>query len=182
MKLLSVQVGRPRGIEWRGTTVRTSIFKAPVAGPVRVHEFNLEGDEQSDLEVHGGRNKSVYIYASEHYPAWREELPDADLSFGAFGENFTVEGLLEDTVYIGDRLYCGTAEFVVTQPRQPCYKLGVRFDRLDMVKRFHRSGRCGIYLAVVREGVIEAGNAIKLVTGASPRRISIADAYRDATS
>lgn len=182
MKLLSVQVGRPRDVEWRGTTVRTSFFKSPVAGQVRVHEFNLDGDEQSDLEVHGGRNKAVYVYASEHYPAWREELPDADLSFGAFGENFTVEGLLEDAVYIGDRLLCGTAEFVVTQPRQPCYKLSVRFDRLDMVRRFHRSRRCGIYLAVVREGVVEAGDTITLIAGASPHRISIAEAYRDATS
>jgi MOSC domain-containing protein YiiM len=181
MKLLSVQVGRPREIEWRGATVTTSIFKSPVAGPVRVNEFNLEGDEQSDLTVHGGRNKSVYVYPSEHYPTWREELPDADLSWGAFGENFTVEGLLEDTVYIGDRLQCGTAEFVVTQPRQPCYKLGVRFDRLDMVKRFHRSGRCGLYLAVVSEGLVEAGSAITLVAGTSPHRITIAEAYREAT-
>lgn len=177
-----MNVGRPRAIEWRGATVRTSIFKSPVQGPVRVNEFNLDGDEQSDLEVHGGRNKAVYAYASGHYPAWREELPDADLSWGAFGENLTVAGLLEDAIYIGDRLLCGTAEFMVTQPRQPCYKLGVRFDRLDMVKRFHKSGRCGFYLAVVREGMVEAGDAITLIAGASPHRITIAEAYRDVTS
>lgn len=181
MTILSVNVGRPRLLEWRGAQVQTSIFKSPVAGRVRVNEFNLEGDEQSDLTVHGGRNKAVYVYASEHYPAWRDELPDADLSWGAFGENFTVDGLLEDAVYVGDRLRCGTAEFMVTQPRQPCYKLGVRFDRLDMVRRFHKSGRCGFYLAVVREGTVEAGDAITLVAGRSPHRISIAAAYREVT-
>jgi MOSC domain-containing protein YiiM len=180
MKLLSVCVGRPREIEWQGDVVLTSIFKAPVAGPVAVRQLNLDGDEQSDLTVHGGRRKAVYVYASEHYPAWRAELPDADLSWGAFGENFTVEGLLEDAVYIGDRLSCGTAEFIVTQPRQPCYKLGLKFNRLDMVRRFHRSGRSGFYLGVVTEGVVAAGDEITLI--ASPeRRISVADAYREIT-
>jgi len=175
MRLLSIQVGRPRDIDWHGEQVRTSIFKTPVTGPVGVRRLNLEGDEQSDLTVHGGPRKAVYVYPSEHYEYWRTELPDAALDWGAFGENLTTEGLLEDRVCIGDRLLCGSAEFVVTQPRQPCYKLGVKFDRLDMVKRFYRSGRSGLYLGVLREGTIAAGDALTLI--ATPgERITIADA------
>ena len=175
MKVLSVQVGRPRDVEWRGEVVTTSIFKEPVRGPVVVRYLDLDGDEQSDLTVHGGRDKAVYVYPSEHYEYWRTELPEAALDWGAFGENLTTEGLLEDRVCIGDRLLCGSAEFVVTQPRQPCYKLGVKFDRLDMVKRFYRSGRSGLYLAVLREGTIAAGDALTLI--ATPgERLTIADA------
>jgi len=148
MKLLSVNVGLPREIEWRGKLVRTSIFKAPVSGRVRVAALNLENDEQSDLSVHGGVDKAVYAYPSEHYPFWREELPGVDLPWGMFGENFTTEGLLEEAVHIGDRLQVGSAEFVVRQPRMPCYKLAIRFGRPDIVKRFLRSGRTGFYLAV----------------------------------
>jgi MOSC domain-containing protein YiiM len=179
MKLLSIQVGRPRDLQWRGQDVRTSIFKTSVTGPVRVRLLNIDGDEQSDLTVHGGRNKAVYVYPSEHYDFWKNELPDEAFPWGAFGENLTTEGLLEDRVCIGDRLLCGTAEFVVTQPRQPCYKLGVKFDRLDMVKRFHRSGRSGFYLAVLREGTIEAGDAITLI-GATGGRVTVADAAAEA--
>ena len=163
MKLLSVNVGLPREIEWRGKVVRTSIFKAPVLGPVRVATLNLEGDQQSDLSVHGGVDKAVYAYPSEHYPFWREELPGVDLPWGVFGENFTTEGSLENTVHIGDRLRVGSAEFVVTQPRMPCFKLGIRFGRPDMVKRFQRSGRTGFYLAVLGEGEVTAGDAIELL-------------------
>jgi MOSC domain-containing protein YiiM len=163
MKLLSVNVGLPRDVAWRGGTVRTSIFKSPVAGRVRVRTLNIDGDQQSDLSVHGGIDKAVYVYPSEHYAFWREELPDADLPPGAFGENFTTEGLLEGAVHIGARLRVGAAEFVVTQPRMPCYKLGVRFGRPDMLKRFLRSGRTGFYLAVVREGEVAAGDSLKWV-------------------
>ena len=169
MKILSIQVGRPRDLVWRGQEVRTSIFKTAVTGPVRVGQLNLDGDEQSDLTVHGGRRKAVYVYPSEHYEFWRTELNAADLPWGAFGENLTTEGVLEDRVAIGDRLLIGSAEFVVTQPRQPCYKLGVKFDRLDMVKRFQRSGRSGLYLGVLREGTIEAGDAIQLVESGEVR-------------
>jgi MOSC domain-containing protein YiiM len=180
MKLLSIQVGRPQDRAVRGHEVRTSIFKAAVAGPVRVRALNLDGDEQSDLTVHGGPNKAVYVYPSEHYDYWKAQLPEVDFPFGAFGENLTTEGLLEDRVAIGDRLQCGSAEFMITQPRQPCYKLGVRFDRLDMVKRFHRSGRSGFYLAVVREGMIEAGDPISLIeTGGD--RLTIAEAVTELT-
>ena len=146
-----------------GKVVRTSIFKAPVLRRVRVATLNLEGDQQSDLSVHGGVHKAVYVYPSEHYPFWREELPGVDLPWGVFGENFTTEGLLEEAVHIGDRLRVGSAEFVVTQPRMPCFKLGIRFGRPDVVKHFLRSGRTGFYLAVLGEGEVTAGDSIELL-------------------
>ena len=163
MKLLSVNVGLPREIEWKGKIVRTSIFKAPVTGRVRVAKLNVEGDQQSDLTVHGGVDKAVYAYASEHYAFWHQELPGVDLPQGVFGENFTTSGLLEETLHIGDRLRIGSAEFVVTQPRMPCFKLGIRFNRPDMVKRFLQSGRTGFYFAVLKEGEVAAGDSIELL-------------------
>lgn len=162
MKILSINVGRPRQLQWRGKTVTTSILKEPVSGQVRVERLNLEGDEQSDLSVHGGLDKAVYVYPHEHYEYWREQLPRLDFPWGAFGENITSVGLDENVIQIGDRLSAGSAEFVVTQPRLPCYKLGVRFDRVDMVKRFQQSGRPGIYLAVLRPGTIATGDAIEV--------------------
>jgi MOSC domain-containing protein YiiM len=163
MMLLSVNVGLPREIEWNGKIVRTSIFKQAVAGRVRVSSLNVQGDQQSDLTVHGGPDKAVYAYPSEHYRFWRSELPDMDLAWGVFGENFTTDGLSEDTLHIGDRLRVGSAEFVVTQPRMPCFKLGIRFNRSDMVKRFLQSGRTGFYLAVLTEGEVAAGDSIELL-------------------
>jgi MOSC domain-containing protein YiiM len=163
MKLLSVSVGLPREIEWKGKLVRTSIFKAPVPGRVRVSQLNLEGDQQSDLSVHGGIDKAVYAYPSEHYSFWRKELPGMDLPWGVFGENLTTEGLLEEAVHIGDRFRVGSAEFAVTQPRMPCFKLGIRFDRPDIVKRFLQSGRSGFYFAVLKEGEVTAGDSIELL-------------------
>jgi MOSC domain-containing protein YiiM len=161
MKLISVNVGLPREITVAGKTVRTSIWKYPVQGRIRVSKLNLDGDQQSDLSVHGGVDKAVYLYPSEHYSYWRTQLPDLDLPWGAFGENFTSEGILEDQVTIGDRLRVGSAEFMVTQPRMPCFKLGIRFNRRDMVKRFLESKRSGFYLSVTREGEVENGNAIE---------------------
>jgi MOSC domain-containing protein YiiM len=163
MTLLSINVGLPQDVDWRGGTVRTSIFKSPVLGRVRVTRLNVEGDQQSDLSVHGGIEKAVYAYPSEHYAFWREELPGVDLPWGMFGENFTTEGLLEGAVRIGDRLRVGAAEFVVTQPRLPCFKLGIRFGRPDMVKRFQRSVRTGFYLAVVQEGQVGPGDSFELI-------------------
>jgi len=177
MKLLSVNVGLPRDVEWRGKTVRTSIFKEPVEGRVRVRQLNLEGDRQSDLSVHGGIDKAVYAYPSEHYGFWGEELSRADLSWGAFGENLTTEGLLEDRICIGDRVRCGSALLVVTQPRQPCFKLGLRFARPDLVKRFQRSGRSGFYFAVMQEGELGAGDPLELIP-ASGDRVSVAQVAR----
>ncbi|HXW05982.1 MAG TPA: MOSC domain-containing protein [Vicinamibacterales bacterium] len=173
--ILSVNVGQPREIVWDDRVVLTSIVKSPRNGPVKVSWLNLEGDCQADLSVHGGRDKAVYAYPFEHYGFWRDELPDADLSFGAFGENLTTEGILEDDLHIGDRLQAGTAEFVVTQPRLPCFKLAARFGRLDMVKRFQRSGRSGFYLAVVREGTVSTGDELSIVSRHQPA-ISIREA------
>jgi MOSC domain-containing protein YiiM len=128
-----------------------------------VTTLNLEGDQQSDLSVHGGVDKAVYTYPSEHYAYWRKELPQMDLPWGVFGENLTIEGLLEEDVRIGDRLRVGSAEFVVTQPRMPCFKLGIRFGRSDILKRFLHSGRTGFYFAVLREGEVGAGDSVDLI-------------------
>ncbi|MEQ1729686.1 MAG: MOSC domain-containing protein [Vicinamibacterales bacterium] len=174
MRLLSLNTGLPREIEWRGDVVLTSIFKTPVTGRRWASRLNLDGDKQADLTVHGGVNKAVYVYPSEHYAFWHRELPGTDLPPGAFGENLTTEGLLEGGVQIGDQLRIGSTEFVVTQPRMPCYKLGVRFDRPDMVKRFLRSGRSGFYLAVVREGDIGAADSITRIASGPPG-ISVAE-------
>jgi MOSC domain-containing protein YiiM len=164
MKLLSANAGLPREVEWNGRTIRTSIFKAPVPGRVHLTKLNLDGDEQSDLTVHGGVDKAVYVYPSEHYAFWRNELLNADLNWGAFGENFTTEGALDDkAVHIGDRFRIGSAEFVVTQPRMPCFKLGIRFGRADIIKRFLHSGRNGFYFAVAQEGDVAAGDSIELL-------------------
>src|SRR5207253_9189703 len=164
MKLISVNVGLPREITVGGKTVKTSIWKNPIQGRVHVSTLNLDGDEQSDLTVHGGVDKAVYVYPSEHYAFWRDELPGADLHWGAFGENFTAEGALDDkAVHIGDRFRIGSAEFVVTQPRMPCFKLGIRFGRADIIKRFLHSGRNGFYFAVAKEGEVAAGDSIELI-------------------
>jgi MOSC domain-containing protein YiiM len=164
MQVISINVGLPREVAWRDQIVRTSIFKEPVKGRVRVDRLNIEGDRQSDLTVHGGVDKAVYVYPSEHYEFWRKELPDFDLPWGAFGENLTTTGLSENDVRIGDRFAIGSAEFVVTQPRMPCFKLTIRFGRADMIKRFYRSGRSGFYLAVAKEGEIGVGDAIALLS------------------
>jgi MOSC domain-containing protein YiiM len=166
MRVVSLNVGLPREMEWHGRTVRTSIFKTPADRRLRVTPLNLEGDQQSDLSVHGGVAKAVYAYPSEHYEYWRRELPQADLPWGVFGENLTTEGLLEEDVRIGDRLRVGSAEFVVTQPRMPCFKLGIRFGRPDILKRFLHSGRTGFYFAVVLEGEVGAGDSIELIAPA----------------
>jgi MOSC domain-containing protein YiiM len=172
-----VSVGAPREVEWRGKRVRTSIFKAPVDGARRITRLNVEGDQQSDLSVHGGPDKAVYAYPAEHYPLWRTELADPNLSWGGFGENLTTEGLMEADVYIGDRYRIGTAEFVVTQPRMPCFKLGIRFGQPAIIKRFAESGRSGFYLGVVQEGVLEAGDLIERVRR-DPHELSVADIVR----
>ena len=163
MRVVSVNIGLPREIEWQGKLVTTAIFKEPVAGRVALRSLNLDGDRQADLSVHGGREKAVYAYPVEHYRQWRAELADGALPYGAFGENLTTEGLREDAVHVGDRVRVGSAELVVTQPRLPCYKLAARFQRADMVKRFLASGRTGFYLAVLREGAVGAGDAIELL-------------------
>jgi MOSC domain-containing protein YiiM len=163
MKLISVNVGLPREVQWQGKTVLTSIWKSPVDARIGVSKLNLQGDKQSDLSVHGGIDKAVYAYPSEHYSYWRRKLPDLDFPWGAFGENFTTEGLLEEDVRIGDRFQIGSAEFIVKQPRMPCFKLGIRFDRPDMIKRFLESKRSGFYFAVLHEGEIGVGDPIRRI-------------------
>ncbi len=163
MKVLSVNVGLPRTLTWNGREVRTSIWKHSVDGRIRVIGVNLQGDQQSDLTVHGGPNKAVYAYPHEHYPFWRREFPLMELAAGAFGENLTTEGLLEDEARIGDVFRIGTVELEAKQPRLPCYKLGIRFDREDMVGRFMRTGRSGIYFSIVREGDLSTGDRIERI-------------------
>jgi len=163
MTVISVNTGRPHDVRVNRDVVRTSIWKSPREGRVRAAGVNLDGDEQSDLSVHGGQYKSVYVYPSEHYAYWRAELPDAELPWGVFGENLTTEGLLETDVCIGDRFRIGSAEFQVTQPRQPCFKLGIRFGREDMLRRFVVSGRSGFYVSIVTEGDVGRGDAIRVI-------------------
>jgi len=163
MKVVSVNVGLPRDVVWHGRVVTTAIFKEPVSGRVPLAKLNLNGDRQADLSVHGGVDKAVYCYPIEHYDYWRKELRGRDLPLGMFGENLTTEGILEQDVHIGDQFAIGSATVIVTQPRLPCYKLGVRFQSDDMVKRFQASGRMGFYLAVTREGDVGAGDAITVI-------------------
>ena len=177
MKLISVNVGLPRDVKWERGTATTGIYKLPVEGRVKVRTLNLDGDRQADLSVHGGPDKAVYAYPAEHYPFWRAEFPGIEMPYGMFGENFTVEGLLEDETHIGDRLRIGTAEFQVTQPRLPCYKLGIKFGGQDIIPRFLKSLRSGFYLAVRKEGEVAAGEAIDVVSRASAN-ITVPDVVR----
>jgi MOSC domain-containing protein YiiM len=174
MKLISVCVGLPRDVSWKGKPVTTGIFKQPVAGRVMMRSLNLDGDQQADLTVHGGIEKAIYAYPMEHYAYWRQELPGEALPWGALGENLTTEGLLEERVNIGDRFRIGTAEVMVTQPRFPCFKLNLKFGRDDMVKRFLNSRLSGIYFSVVQEGEVGAGDAIELVKR-DEHNITVAD-------
>src|SRR6266404_1742391 len=177
MKLISLNVALPRIVEWNGGPVATGIFKDPVQGPVMLRTLNLEGDRQADLSVHGGVSKAVYAYPSEHYAFWKKELPDTELPYGMFGENFTTEGLTEAGVNVGDRFRIGAAELMVTEPRLPCYKLGIKFGRSDIIKRFLQSRRTGFYFAVVKEGKVEASDEIEQLSR-DDNRISIADITR----
>ncbi len=163
MKLISLNVSLPKTVEFQGKAVSTGIFKDPVQGRVKVRRLNLDGDKQADLTVHGGIEKAVYCYPSEHYPFWRSLYPDIEMNWGMFGENFTTEGLLEDQVNIGDEFQIGSAKFAVTQPRMPCFKLGIKFGRPDIIKKFFGSGKPGIYFKVLEEGEVGSGDEIKQV-------------------
>ena len=186
MRLVSLNTGLPREVTWHGRKVLTGIFKQPMDGHVTLRQLNLDGDRQADLTVHGGQHKAVYCYPTEHYEYWKSELPGRELPLGIFGENFTTAGLLEDSVHLGDTFSVGSAEVIVTQPRLPCYKLGIRFEMDDMVRRFLAARRTGFYLAVVREGDVRAGDEIRLLVR-SPlavpvseiTRLYVAKSYRD---
>ncbi len=176
-KLISVNVGLPRAVEWKGRMITTGIFKDPVEGRTTLHRLNLDGDGQADLTVHGGPDMAVYAYPAEHYVYWRQELPGMDLPWGMFGENFSTEGLLEGSVNIGDRFRIGTAEVQVTQPRVPCYKLSLRFRRDDIIKRFLASRRTGFYLRVLQEGEVAPGDPFEL-TSRTGSNVTVADITR----
>jgi MOSC domain-containing protein YiiM len=173
-KLISVNVGLPRVVISNGETVSTGIFKEPVAGRVILRTLNLDGDRQADLSVHGGPSKAVYVYPSEHYDYWKRELPDIELPWGMFGENFTTAGLFESKLNIGDKFRVGSAVVVVTEPRMPCYKLGIRFGRADIVKRFLASERTGFYFTVLQEGEVGVGDQLELIEG-SKRNVRVSD-------
>lgn len=175
--VLSICVSKVKTVEWNGTNIDTGIFKRPVSGKVKVLRLNLEGDKQADLSVHGGVDKAVYAYPTEQYAYWRNELPDREWEWGNFGENLTTEGFDEDNLCIGDRLKIGTAIFEVTQPRMPCYKLGIRLDDPSMIKRFYKSGKWGYYLAVRQEGEIETGDQIYR-DGSDGSGVTLADVAR----
>ena len=177
MKLVSVNCGLPREVVWQGRNVTTSIYKEPVEGRIALRTLNLDGDRQSDLSVHGGKDKAVYCYPLIHYEYWRAELPRRALPMGAFGENFTIEGVDEDTVFIGDRFSIGSAEVVVSQPRLPCYKLGIRFESEDMARVFLTSRRTGFYLAVTSEGVVGAQDEVTLLSR-DPDSVSVSEITR----
>lgn len=184
MKLNSLNVARPRLATYRGQTVNTGIFKQPVTGPIALRTLNLDGDRQADLLVHGGPFKAVYGYPSEHYEFWNAELLGANLPWGMFGENFTTEGLLESELHIGDRLLIGSAIVMVRQPRIPCYKLALKFQRNDILQRFLSSGRSGFYFSVEQEGTVQAGDTFEFlsralldITIAEMNRLFVDDKY-----
>ena len=177
MKLVSLNVARPRLTVYQGTTINTGIFKKPVSGPVQLRRLNLDGDRQADLSVHGGVYKAVYGYPSEHNPFWKQEVPGTEFPWGMFGENFTTEGLAEDALHIGDQFEIGSAVIMVRQPRIPCHKLAAKFQRDDILERFLRSGRSGFYFSVEKEGMVEAGNSFLPISRAKDG-ITIAEMNR----
>jgi MOSC domain-containing protein YiiM len=172
-----LNVGVPRTVISHGRQVTTAIFKSPVPGPLMLRRQNLDGDRQADLENHGGRDKAVYAYPSEHYEFWRCELPERELPWSMFGENLTTEGLNEENACIGDHFRIGEAVVKVTQPRIPCYKLGIRFGRDDIVKRFLASRRSGVYFSVQEEGLVNVGDAIERIHS-SEHGITVAEINR----
>ena len=177
MKLISVNVGLPRVVMSNGEPVSTGIFKEPVAGRVILRTLNLDGDRQADLSVHGGPSKAVYVYPSEHYEYWKHELPEMKLPWGMFGENFTSAGLFESELNIGDKFRVGSAVVMVTEPRMPCYKLGIKFGRPDIVKRFLASERTGFYFAVLQESEVGVGDPIELIEG-NKHSVQVSDITR----
>jgi MOSC domain-containing protein YiiM len=181
VKIVSLNVGQPRRVLHNGREVMTGIFKSPVPGPLMLRRLNLDGDRQADLENHGGKNKAVYAYPSEHYEFWCRELPEMELPWSMFGENLTTEGLTEAEACIGDQFRIGEAVIKVAQPRIPCYKLGIRFGRDDIVKRFFASRRSGIYFSVVEEGLVHLGDELELIHR-DENGISIADVNRAYTN
>ena len=177
MRLISVNVSLPRDIPYHGNTVSTGIFKEPVGRRVSLWRLNLEGDGQADRNVHGGINKAVYAYPLEHYEYWSRELGRTDFACGQFGENFTVSGMLEDAVRIGEVFRVGSALVEVTQPRAPCFKLGIRMGLESFPKSFLSSGRTGFYMKVLEEGEVGAGDRFERVA-VEEDGLSVRDVWR----
>jgi len=177
VKLLSLNISRPHIVTYRGKQIRTGIFKEPVSSRVMLRQLNLDGDGQADLRVHGGESKAVYAYPSEHYEFWRGEFPEMKLPWGMFGENFTTVGLFEREVCIGDRFRIGEAEVMVTEPRLPCSKLAMKFQRDDIIERFLQSRHTGFYCAVVKEGFVKAGDKIERLSR-DENKVSVDDIVR----
>ena len=176
-KILSVNVSLPKEIDFEGQKVTTGIFKEPIEGRIMLRTLNLDGDKQADLTVHGGPDKAVYAYPIEHYEFWRKVYPDMEMPNGMFGENFTIEGLMESEVSVGDAFEIGSSKVIATQPRMPCYKLGVKFGRMDVLKKFLASGRSGIYFKVLEEGEVGAGDSIVRIKN-DTNRVGIGDIVR----
>ena len=177
MKLISVNVGRPQLVMRDGEPVSTAIFKQPIEGRVMLRTLNLDGDRQADLSVHGGPTKAVYVYPAEHYEFWKHELPEMELPYGMFGENFTATGFSENALNIGDQFKIGSATVMVTEPRMPCYKLGIRFGRTDIIRRFLVSERSGFYLSVLEEGEVSVGDEFQLIKRNEPS-VTVTDIVR----
>src|SRR5690242_19178999 len=173
-RLLSVNVGLPRDIEWKGRTVHTAIWKYPVRGRCRVSRLNLDGDGQGDLAGHGGEQRAVFVYQIESYLYWQEQLNRTDFVHGQFGENFTIEGLPDNAVHIGDRYQIGSAVFEVTQPRVTCYRVGILMNEPRMPALLTSSGRPGFYFRVLQEGEVGAGDDI-VKTGEANERMTVAE-------
>lgn len=176
MKLISVNVSSPKEIQYKGETVTTGIFKKPVPGRVMLRELNLDGDGQADSTVHGGIHQAVYVYPFEHYDYWKQKLDREDLPYGQFGENFTVVGMTEDQVHIGDVFRIGSASVQITQPRVPCYKLAIKMNLPKFPKLFMASGRTGFYLRVLQEGEVGAGDAIERIEVA-PEKMTVQEVF-----
>jgi MOSC domain-containing protein YiiM len=176
-KILSINVSLPKEIDFEGQKVTTGIFKEPIEGRIMLRTLNLDGDKQADLTVHGGPDKAVYAYPIEHYEFWRKVYPSMEMPNGMFGENFTIEGLMESEVSVGDAFEIGSSKVIATQPRMPCYKLGVKFGRMDVLKKFLASGRSGIYFKVLEEGEVGAGDSIIKIKK-DTNRVAISDVVR----
>ena len=161
MKVLSTNIGQPREVLWQGAKVKTGIYKEPVEA-ISIRKFFVEGDNVSDLRVHGGESKAVYGYPSEHFEFWRKEYPALTMNWGMFGENITTEGLLEQNILIGSVYRIGTALLQITEPRMPCYKLAAKFGSVDVIRRFMKSRKSGFYFTVLEEGIVNPGDQISM--------------------
>ncbi len=176
MNVTSVNIGENQTIQWKGREVQTGIFKYPVENDIHLTQFEVKGDHVVDKKVHGGIDKACYLYSRDHYDYWKRLYPDLEWNWGMFGENITVEGLNEKDVCIGDVFEIGEAHVQVSQPRQPCFKLGIRFGNQKILKDFIASGFSGVYVRVIKEGKVKKGDSMKLIIR-SKTSTSVADVF-----